>query len=219
MGASTPGRSASRRGPYGALAGIVATMPKTIRDQRDNARQVIAAYCDPKGNYAYRTYDRVTGDGPLTPEDVLMANLLSLRLSWQDVIPLFAEGTGTAAQLRRSLNRALRLLAQVPAFEDHESVDALEETARSLAAANLSATKVSGWTEVTVSKVLHRRRPHIVPIIDSRVRSFYGTRKPAQLRAAFVGGHTRTGIGSRPPHLSFRDLMDKTCHSSVLPTS
>ena len=159
-------------------------MPKTIRDQRDNAREVLAAYCDPKGHFAFRTYDRVVSDAALTPEDVLMTNLLSLRLTWQDVIPLFAEGTGPAAELRRSLNRALRLLAQVPAFEDHESVDALEESVVSLAAANLAATKVAGWTEVTVSKVLHRRRPHIVPIIDSRVRSFYGVRKPAHLRAA-----------------------------------
>ena len=159
-------------------------MGKTIRDLRDNAHDVMAAYCDPKGHYAYRTYDRVIVDAALTPEDVLMANLLSLRLTWQDVIPLFAEGTGTAAQLRRSLNRALRILAHVPAFEDHASVEALEESTASLAEANLAATRVAGWTEVTVSKVLHRRRPHIVPIIDSRVRSFYGARKPAVLRAA-----------------------------------
>lgn len=159
-------------------------MPKTIGDHRDDALSILATYCDPRGQYAYRTYDRVLVDGALTPEDILMANLLSLRLTWQDVIPLFADGKGTAVQLRRSLNRALRSLTHVPAFEEHRSIEALEESLASLAEANLAATRVPGWTEVTVSKVLHRRRPHIVPIIDSRVRRFYGARKPTQLRAA-----------------------------------
>jgi hypothetical protein len=159
-------------------------MPRTIQEHQRDARKIIAAYCDPGSHYAYRTYDRVLGDAALTPEDVLMANLLSLRLTWQDVIPLFADGAGTSANLRRSLNRALQHLAHVPAFEDHENLEALENSLVPLANANLAATKVSGWTEVTVSKVLHRRRPHIVPIIDSRVRHFYGVRKPAQLRAA-----------------------------------
>lgn len=159
-------------------------MPRTIAEHRKDSHQVIAAYCDVRSHYAYRTYDRVTADGALAPEDVLMANLLSLRLTWQDVIPLFAEGVGSAQQLRRSLNRALSELARVPAFEDHTSVESLEANVESLAAANTAAIDVPRWTEVTVSKVLHRRRPHIVPIVDSRVRRFYGARKPAQIRSA-----------------------------------
>lgn len=41
---------------------------------------------------------------------------------------------------------------------------------------------VRGWTAVTVSKVLHRGLPHIVPIIDSRVRQFYEVRSPQAVR-------------------------------------
>lgn len=36
----------------------------------------------------------------------------------------------------------------------------------------------------SVSKVLHRRRPQIVPLYDSRVQDFYGVRKPENFRAA-----------------------------------
>lgn len=41
---------------------------------------------------------------------------------------------------------------------------------------------------VTISKVPNRRRPHIVPIIDSRLRQFYGVRQPQALRAALWNG-------------------------------
>ena len=159
-------------------------MSRTIAEHRDKAEEVIAGYCDPRNLYAYRTYDRVTHDGPLTPEDVLMANLMSLRLTWNDVVPLFATGAGPAQRLRRSLNCALVDLRSGQPFEDHESVESLEASVAGLAAANEAALEVRNWTYVTVSKVLHRRRPHIVPIMDSRVRNFYGTRKPASIRAA-----------------------------------
>lgn len=54
----------------------------------------------------------------------------------------------------------------------------------SLKAANLAAKQVKWWTEITVSNVLHRRRPHIVPLIDSRVYDFYGADCPIEVRAA-----------------------------------
>ena len=37
-----------------------------------------------------------------------------------------------------------------------------------------AAQECPGLTSVAVSKILHRKRPALVPIVDSRVRSFYG---------------------------------------------
>jgi hypothetical protein len=111
--------------------------------------------------------------GSLTPADVLMANLLSLKLGWEEVVPLFAEGDGPAQSLREKLNIALTELAGTEHFEDYDSVEKLETAVASLAAANAATTKVKNWTPTTVSKVLHRRRPHIVPLNDSYVRAFY----------------------------------------------
>lgn len=53
-----------------------------------------------------------------------------------------------------------------------------------LAAANRATRAVPRWTPVTVSKVLHRFAPQVVPIVDSRVRAFYGVRagQEAELR-------------------------------------
>lgn len=153
--------------------------------RRAGAEDRLRAYMDPSGPYAYRTYDHWYGeDGALVPSDVLLANLMSLRLGWREVIPLFAEGHGEGPALRLALDKALTDLATARNFEDYESLDGLEGALASLAAANVASKSVRKWTAVTVSKVLHRRRPHIVPIIDSRVRKFYGAKQPSALRAA-----------------------------------
>lgn len=123
-------------------------------------------------------------DAPLEPSDVLMANLLSLQLSARDVIPLFSEGDEPAQRLRTALDTALTDLRDAEAFESYDELPKLEDAIKSLAAANTAAVPVKWWTAVTVSKVMHRRRPHIVPLIDSRVHRFYGTKNPAAVRHA-----------------------------------
>lgn len=152
---------------------------------RQDANDKLDRYTSTTGGYAFNTYD-VQGpvDAALTAADVLMANLLSLQLSARDVIPLFTEDNEPAQHLRVMLDRALVDLRDVPPFESHEDLSTLELSLESLAAANTAARPVKWWTSVTVSKVLHRRRPHIVPLIDSRIRAFYGTKSPEPLRAA-----------------------------------
>jgi hypothetical protein len=113
-----------------------------------------------------------------------MANLLSLQLSARDVIPLFTEDEGPAQRLRESLDQALVHLQDAGCFESYDELSGLERALESLAAANAAAVQVKWWTAVTVSKVLHRRRPHIVPLIDSQVYEFYGTKRPGPVRKA-----------------------------------
>ncbi|WP_344229525.1 DUF6308 family protein [Citricoccus alkalitolerans] len=135
-------------------------------------------YTSTTRGYAFNTYDNQDNiDAPLAPSDVLMANLLSLRLGARDVIPLFIDDGGPAQDLREALDHALVALRDAESFESYADLSALEEAMESLAAANGAALPVKGWTAVTVSKVLHRRRPHMVPLIDSRVRKFYGAKR------------------------------------------
>ncbi|MFB9403427.1 DUF6308 family protein [Pseudarthrobacter polychromogenes] len=149
-------------------------MCRSLSELQATAGEVLRAYTSPSGHFAFATYD-VQGDtsSSLTPADVLMANLLSLKLGWEEVVPLFAEGDGPAQSLREKLNLALTDLAVTEHFEDYDSVEKLETAVASLAAANAATTMVKNWTPTTVSKVLHRRRPHIVPLNDSYVRAFY----------------------------------------------
>lgn len=167
-----------------------------LAGMRDDAREYVKLYVDPAGPYAFRTYDRTSRPvgSELLPEDVLAANLLSLKLSQRDVIPLFAEprlvGEGDAHEgrtvhqvLLERMNTALVDLRGAPAIEDVATESELIEVLAPLVAANEAALAVPNWTAVTVSKVLHRHLPQIVPIVDSRVRAFYGvTRNGPKLR-------------------------------------
>lgn len=77
--------------------------------------EVIARYTSPSSHYGFATYDVLSDPhSPLSPADVLMANLLSLKLGWQEVVPLFAEGIGPAQELRQRLDAALTELAEAP---------------------------------------------------------------------------------------------------------
>jgi len=58
---------------------------------RNVARARLRRYTDTGHGYAFATYDQSPiHNGKLLPADILMANLLNLRLEWRDVIPLFA---------------------------------------------------------------------------------------------------------------------------------
>lgn len=158
--------------------------PQSLAALREIAPQRLDDYTNPAGTYAFRTYDNAPANtGPLLSEDILAANLLSLRLGWREVVPLFADGHDAGNALREALDHALTALADSPAFEDHDSTDALEATLKPLAVANEATAGVRGWSAVTVSKVLHRRLPHIVPVVDSRVRRFYASTAQPTLRA------------------------------------
>ncbi len=149
----------------------------SLASLRVTAPGVLDRYCSPSGHYAFNTYD-VQGDidAPLSPSDVLMANLLSLSLRWQEVIPLFSEGVGPQQSVRVALDVALAELKDLPPLEAFDTYEALEDAVTSLSAANAATVGYTNWTPTTVSKVLHRRRPQIVPLNDSYVRTFYDVR-------------------------------------------
>lgn len=137
---------------------------RSISELRDHARQILDEYTDGAKHYAFRTYDRAPlnqGDA-LLPEDVLAANLLSLKLSWQEVVPLFAKGDGPPQRLLAALNTSLPTLRAAGAFEGYESAEEMQSALAPVARANEATVGVEGWTQVTVSKVLHRHAPHVV---------------------------------------------------------
>lgn len=148
---------------------------RSLADLEPTAAAKLGKYTDPTRHYAFKTYDVVPANrsGSLLPEDILVANLLSLRLSWQEVIPLFTTGNRPAQDLLAALNYAVGELANAAAYE---TIEAMQAALEPVAAANRATRSVTGWTPVTVSKVLHRFAPHAVPLVDSRVRGFYGVR-------------------------------------------
>lgn len=163
---------------------------RSVDELRPCAERHLAAYTDPANLFAFATYDSWWGRSPdeLTPGDVLMANCLSLRLGVPEVTPLFASGDSPATRLRTAM---LAVLTAVPSrggprFEELESIDdplfRLFRTACAATASQDGLPKVTGWTATTVSKVLHRLRPHLVPVNDSVVREFYAVRQASPAR-------------------------------------
>lgn len=95
-----------------------------------------------------------------------------------DVISLFAAVDGRFAILRRALDDALSAARRLPALErctpEQAAMPLLREANKiAFGTAPHRPGRRRTWTSVTVSKVLHRLSPNI-PIIDARVRAFYG---------------------------------------------
>jgi hypothetical protein len=161
---------------------------RSLAELRPVADRHLDAYTDPAGPYAFVAYDlAAVHDGPLTASDVLLANLLGLRLGWRDVVPLFAENDSAPGRLRLALDAALASARGLPPLED---CDDMQVAMPALRAVNELAylTSFPGrskrpWTAVTVSKVLHRLSRN-VPLVDSTVKRFYGSQWAGTLRRA-----------------------------------
>lgn len=172
----------------GTLDGMSLQCSRSLAELRSVAEKYLCSYTDPADLYAFVTYDLAdVHDGPLTASDVLMANLLGLRLGWRDVVPLFAEGDSAPCRLRLALDAALAEARDLPPLED---CDDIQVAMPALRAANELAyqTAFPGrsrrmWTAVTVSKVLHRLSRN-VPLVDSSVKKFYGSQWAGPVRRA-----------------------------------
>lgn len=161
--------------------------PRSVAELAVHAHEWMDAYTDPAGDFAFNTYDQAPVSGaPLTAADVLMANLLSLRLGWQDVIPLFSTAQTPFTHLRAVLDAALTEARSLPGLESCTG-DLVAMPALRLANETASRTspylpdRPRTWTPATVSKVLHRLAP-TVPIIDSHVKAFYASTWPGVIR-------------------------------------
>lgn len=95
-----------------------ARSPRSIAELRDAAVAYLDEFTDRSGLFAFLTYDQANVHaGPITAADVLMANLLGLKLGWRDVIPLFADDDLPPAQLRQALDAALDEARALPDLE------------------------------------------------------------------------------------------------------
>ena len=167
----------------GCLCSLVV---QTFSDFEPHARRYLDRYTAPGLPYAYATYDQQPAHaGPVTAADVLMVNLLSLRFTWREVLPLFTANDDQYTQLRRMLDAALDEARALPQLSDCTTEQA---SMPALRAVNEHAQKIrppdsrrNQWGLVAVSKVLHRLSPNI-PLVDSRVLAYYATRYAGDVR-------------------------------------
>jgi hypothetical protein len=148
---------------------------RSASELRPCADRHLADYLDPAGRRAYWTYDQPSDPDRLTALDCLAPMLLSLRPTYEHVVPLF-QPSGPYAELRRQMEAVLALPPADFLDLDLGDPDGPWATVRRAMAAS---EKVPWWTAVSVSKTLHRKRPDLVPVYDSKVFAFYLGRPPS----------------------------------------
>jgi hypothetical protein len=148
--------------------------------------QVLRDYVDVRNGYAYPSYDRLITNGAATLVD---GDLLAPALIGAEV------DRGRFALLREMLP-ALAGIATLPAVPLEQADDALVERVADLFAVLDEAPYAGkGVRGTIISKVLHRKRPDLVPLYDSRIFESY----------------TAPGGIERSTHRSWREFMALLC--------
>jgi hypothetical protein len=148
--------------------------------------QVLLDYLDVRNGYAYPAYDRLVTNGSVVLVD---ADLLAPAL-------IGAEVDRGRFSLLREMLPALSGVANLPAMplEDADE-NVIDQVADLFAVLDEAPYAGKGVRGTILSKVLHRKRPDLVPLYDSRIFESY----------------TAPGCLERSAHRSWRDFMTLLC--------
>jgi len=146
----------------------------------------ISNYCAATSGYAWPTYDIDNNPELLTATDLLSPALLSYPIKSKYLNEMFREpasdeglNSNSYFDLRVALERFVKVTsASTSAFELWKlSGPETSQVWKSFGTAlNISKT-TRGLSTVAITKILHRKRPELVPLVDRRVRAFFGRRK------------------------------------------
>ncbi len=155
----------------------------SILDLESCGAHHVAEYCDLSSRYAWPRYDQDDAPEGLVPTDYTAPTYLSypIRRSYLEEIlrhPAEYEDDNAYLALGRSLSRAVE---KTSVDDDFLSLHIDELSDRHLPGpwphvlASIDAAQPCSYlTSVAVTKILHRKRPRLVPVNDTLVRSFYG---------------------------------------------
>ncbi len=147
---------------------------------------VLLDYLDPRNGYAYPAYDRLVTNGSteLVDGDLLAPALMGVDLD------------RARFSLLRDMLPALEGVADLPpvALQDADD-DHVLCVAGIFGMLDEPRYAGRGVRGTIVSKVLHRKRPDLVPLYDSRIFEAY----------------TAPGVIPRSPHHSWQQFMDMLC--------
>jgi hypothetical protein len=142
----------------------------------------LSHYLDPDGPRAFQVYDYQGKPDRLEPLDILAPGLLDAPVPGRLVVAMFAATSSGYTQLRDAIQAVLdNHKASTARFEE---VNLESETGPwMLVRRTLQCSgSVPGFAASKVTKILHRKRPELVPIFDSKVAAFYGVTSRAPWR-------------------------------------
>jgi hypothetical protein len=155
----------------------------------DEPEELLLAYVEPEGAYAYPAYDELVTNGTadLVDGDLLAPSLLGAHVDYARYV-----------LLKRMLPTLREGMASLPetALEDTDDAG-IADVARCFAVLDEPVFVRAGARGTIVSKVLHRKRPDLIPLYDSRIWTAY----------------TVSGAIGRGSHRPWVEVMQALCHS------
>jgi hypothetical protein len=155
----------------------------------DDPEELLLAYVEPDGAYAFPAYDELVTNGTaeLVDGDLLAPSLLGAHVDYARFV-----------LLKRMLPSLRDGLAALPSTALEETDDAgIAAVARCFAVLDEPVFVRAGARGTIVSKVLHRKRPDLLPLYDSRIWTAY----------------TVSGAIGRGSHRPWVEVMQALCHS------
>lgn len=160
----TPGGRPGQAGEVHSLADLDRCAARHLSD-----------YCDPNGTRAFQSYDRCGNPVVFEPIDALAPALLDAAVPGSIVIQMFSPAGGPFVQLRQAIQHLLDETAvDEPIFEELDLGEPASAWKLVLDVLR-SSDETHGLAASKVTKMVHRKRPHLVPIFDSKVAAFYET--------------------------------------------
>ena len=154
--------------------------------QIEHPDEVLRDYIDVRNGFAFPSYDRLVTNGAATlvDGDLLAPNLIGAEVD-----------RGRFALLREMLP-ALQGVAALPAVPLEDADEAtIAQVADLFAVLDQAPYAGKGVRGTIISKVLHRKRPDLVPLYDSRIFESY----------------TAPGAIPRAAHRTWREFMELLC--------
>jgi hypothetical protein len=154
------------------------------------APALVEEYCCPSRPFAWPLYDEDPNFGTLTGADLTAPALLSYPIKGR-FLNLMGQDPEQSVEPNpyRVLYRAMESFIDLPAMStflalevdaiealeaDHYDHESAPEDWVAFVRCLEAVQKCPGLTSVAVTKVLHRKRPDLVPVKDSLVAKFYG---------------------------------------------
>jgi len=157
-----------------------------VIDRLRDAPDRIERYCAASSGYAWPTYDIDNNPELLTATDLLSPALLSYPIKSKYLNEMFREpvnhegpNSNSYFDLRVALERFVKATSESASdFERWKLSEpgVSQEWTLLRTALNISKT-AKGLSTVAITKILHRKRPELVPLVDRRIRAFFGRRK------------------------------------------
>jgi hypothetical protein len=148
----------------------------SVGDLEASAEDYLQRYTDPARGRAFQAYDRSGDPSRLEPVDLLAPGLLEAPLRGAQVIAMY-EPSGPYLELREALERVLSEPSTTTARFEEQDLDATSGPWALVRDALRASNATPHIKASKVTKILHRKRPALVPIFDSKVADFYGVRR------------------------------------------